>query len=236
MVGAQEDQEMGDRGFANAWDRLQEIAAWLEVRIVVDALVDFVAGFLQLLVQGFQQVLDRGSGRVVSGVEAVLLHLAHFQSWLDAAHEGLKFTDDGRGRSPPGRLPFLAVAGHEPGIGGVGLGPAPFALGQGFDLGGVDHADRKALIGEKLGQGEAISAGGFHDEQHGFVPKSHQPRQQGGESDGIILKHFLAIFAVTPPSDLEFLLGYIDTDHDFKHNNNLLSRVKRDQEDSLRST
>jgi hypothetical protein len=179
-----------------------------QIGVVVDVLADALPGGIQLAVKRFQDGVDRpGDGRG-RGVQAVLLHLAHFQQVLDPAQQGLQFADVlGRG-GPQGGLFLPHELGDELGIGLVGLGPAQAGLGEGVDPGGVDDADGIALPDEEFGQGQAVSPGCLHADVGFRVPEAGEPPAEGGEAFGVVGEFFVLVLALgAEAGGVEFVFG-----------------------------
>jgi len=107
----------------------------------------------------------------------------------------------------------LAIAGNEPGIGLIRLGPSELGFTKGVDLGRVDHTDEELLLRQKTCQSPSIGARGLHA-QVGFPGcVLVQPIDELLVTHGIIGKGFAAILPFRGQEGrIELGLGYIYTD------------------------
>ena len=165
-----------------------------------------------LLVQGGDERLNRGLGSGRGGVQAIALHLPHLEQLFDPAQQGLKFADRGWRWIPAGRLTLLGKASDQFGVGGIRLGAAQFALGKGFDLCGIDHADPETVVGQEFGERHAVGAGRLQGDADRSRPEASQPSQEGGKALGRVIKDLVAVLAVLHAGGIELLLDDIDAD------------------------
>jgi hypothetical protein len=83
-----------------------------------------------------------------------------------------------------------AIPRDELGVGLVGFGSAPFALGEGVNFGGIDDADAVAWFNQELGKRDAVGARGLHADPGLRIAKAGQPNEESGETL-VLLTNFL---------------------------------------------